>query len=99
MIYEQWDLTCADCNGLHELVSPGVGSHHQSQVGLLDQLVHGALQDTTSEQESDPSSESTGGSTRDMHELHHMMAVPSRSRLQRARHHMVETCTVGISVG
>lgn len=38
--------TCTDCDGLHELVSPGVGSHHQRQVGLLDQLVHRALCDT-----------------------------------------------------
>lgn len=38
--------TCTDCNGLHELVSPGVRSHNQCQVGLLDQLVHCALCDT-----------------------------------------------------
>ena len=36
--------TCTDCNGLHELVSPRVCSHHQCQVGLFDQLVHCALE-------------------------------------------------------
>lgn len=37
------NITCTDGNSLHELLSPGICSHHQSQVGLLDQLVHCAL--------------------------------------------------------
>lgn len=37
-------LTCADCDCLHELLPPGVCPDHQRQVGLLNELVNGALQ-------------------------------------------------------
>lgn len=37
-------LTCADGDGADELLPPAAAAHHQSQVGLLDQLVYGALQ-------------------------------------------------------
>jgi len=36
-------LTCTDGNRLHELLPPGVRADHQRQVGLLNELVHGAL--------------------------------------------------------
>ena len=37
-------LTCAHGDGADELLSPAAAAHHQRQVGLLDQLVHRALQ-------------------------------------------------------
>lgn len=40
-------LTCADCDSANKLLSPAAAPHHQSQVGLLDQLVHCALQTGT----------------------------------------------------
>lgn len=40
-------LTCADSDGTDKLLSPAAAPHHQSQVCLFDQLVHGALQTAT----------------------------------------------------
>lgn len=39
-------LTGADSDSLHELLSPGVSPDNQRQVGLLNELVNGALQIT-----------------------------------------------------
>lgn len=36
-------LTCADSDCLHKLFPPGVRADHQSQVGLFNELVNGAL--------------------------------------------------------
>ncbi len=40
-------LTCADSDSTNKLLSPAAAPHHQSQVRLLDQLVHCALQAAT----------------------------------------------------
>lgn len=40
-------LTCADSDSANKLLSPAAAPHHQSQVRLFDQLVHGALQKAT----------------------------------------------------
>lgn len=37
-------LTCTDSDCLHKLFPPGVCSNNQRQVGLLNELVNGALQ-------------------------------------------------------
>lgn len=37
-------LTCTDSDGANKLLPPAAAPHHQSQVRLLDQLVHRALQ-------------------------------------------------------
>lgn len=37
------ELTCADSDGLNKLFPPGVCADHQRQVGLLNELVDGAL--------------------------------------------------------
>lgn len=36
-------LTCTDSDRLHKLFPPGVRANHQRQVGLLNELVNGAL--------------------------------------------------------
>jgi len=38
-------LTSADCDGLRKLLPPAVGPDQQGQVGLLEEFIHGALQD------------------------------------------------------
>lgn len=40
---ESLQLTCADGDSTNKLLSPAAAPHHQSQVRLLDQLVHCAL--------------------------------------------------------
>ena len=37
------EQTSADCDRLDELLLPGVGADHRGQVGVLQELVHGAL--------------------------------------------------------
>lgn len=93
-------VTCTDCNGLHELLSPGVCSHHQSQVGLLDQLVHRALRDTIPKKQTrkksiiythrlkSASMVDASKKKDQVHELHHMMAVASSCRQQK---HVMKT--------
>ena len=42
-------LTCTDSHCFHKLLPPGVGADHQRQIGLLNELVHGALPITNTE--------------------------------------------------
>lgn len=44
---ESLQLTCTDSDSTNKLLSPAAAPHHQSQVRLLDQLVHCALQTDT----------------------------------------------------
>ena len=85
--------TCTDCDGLHELVPPGVSPHHQRQVGLLDQLVHGALsvKSRNSVGAACVHSETPRGEI--IHALHHMMAVATRSRMRTPPHQMHDKTT------
>lgn len=80
--------TCTDCDGLHELVSPGVRPHHQRQVGLLDQLIDGALCETTSKSRIcifGSASKLLQRVEEEIHVLDHMMALASSCRVHKAR--------------
>lgn len=45
-----WLLTRADRDGLQELLPPAACPDHQGQVGLLQEFVHGALEDSETSQ-------------------------------------------------